>query len=82
MPIMPHVIIVHPEHSLADLIAGRIERQATALLRSTQFELQGRDVVLRGEVHTWHQKQIAQECLRGIHGLGRVINQLAVAGTR
>lgn len=46
--------------------------------RSVRFELIDRDVLLTGSVRTYYQKQMAQESLRGIEGLGRIVNQLEV----
>ena len=46
--------------------------------RPVRFELIDRDVLLTGSVRTYYQKQMAQESLRGIEGLGRIVNQLEV----
>jgi osmotically-inducible protein OsmY len=46
--------------------------------RPVHFELIERDVLLTGSVRSYFQKQMAQESLRGIEGLGRIVNRLEV----
>jgi hypothetical protein len=36
-------------------------------------------VILKGSVLTYYQKQMAQESLRKLEGIGRITNELAVA---
>jgi osmotically-inducible protein OsmY len=40
--------------------------------------LRGEDVVLTGRVQSYFQKQMAQESLRRIEGVGRIVNNLEV----
>ena len=56
-----------------------------ALTRSTFFssrnfnvELQAGSVTLKGIVRTYYQKQLAQESVRSVAGVDRVLNQLEV----
>ena len=46
--------------------------------RRVNFELINRDVLLTGTVRSYYQKQMAQESLRRVEGIDRVINQLEV----
>ena len=46
--------------------------------RQVNFKLINRDVLLTGTVKTYYQKQMAQESLRRVEGIGGVVNQLEV----
>jgi osmotically-inducible protein OsmY len=65
-------------HSLGDLICHALQRQPHLVGRNVRYELRNEDVVLRGCVRTYFQKQMAQETLRNIPGIGRIVNDLEV----
>lgn len=46
--------------------------------RKLRFETADGQVVLSGEVNSYFQKQMAQEALRQIEGIGEINNQLEV----
>jgi osmotically-inducible protein OsmY len=73
--------ILHPAQKLYDQIHLTLTRDPHVGGRSVNFELIDQDVLLTGSVRTYFQKQMAQESLRGIEGLGRIVNQLEVVRT-
>jgi len=75
----PHVHLDSP-HDLRDLVRGVLSRNPYFVGRDLRIEFDQRDVILRGAVGTYYQKQIAQESLRRISGLGTIRNELEVAG--
>ncbi|MCH8829310.1 MAG: BON domain-containing protein [Planctomycetes bacterium] len=65
----------------ADLPArvhSRLARSPHFLGRNLQVEMSGDDVVLRGVVETYYQKQLAQEFIREIDGVGNIRNEIEV----
>jgi len=69
---------VDPSHSLSDRIFHALERQPHLVGRRVSYEILADDVVLTGSVRTYFQKQMAQETLRNIDGINRIINDLEV----
>ena len=47
-------------------------------LRSVQCEVHGDVLTLRGRVKSYYLKQLAQESIRGIDGIHRIVNQMVV----
>jgi osmotically-inducible protein OsmY len=47
--------------------------------RTFRFETHQDRVILRGTVRSWYQKQMAQEMLRCVDGIGEIENQLEVS---
>jgi osmotically-inducible protein OsmY len=76
--------IRHDAHDLSDRIHLVLSRQPHLLGKAIRVEVIDREVLLTGSVRTYFQKQMAQESLRTIEGLGSIRNQLCVsnAGTR
>lgn len=70
--------ILHPAQQLHDRIHLTLTRDPYIGGRQVRFELVDRSVLLTGSVRTYFQKQMAQESLRGIEGLERIVNQLEV----
>lgn len=71
---------------VSDTLVDRIDvalRRTTALMRH-QFQLESNagHVVVRGEVKSYFQKQMAQEVIRRVDGVERVENRLQVAWPR
>ena len=83
---MPQTYILHDAHDSRDLrdrIHLVLSRAPHLLGRPIQVEVVDREVLLTGTVRSYFQKQMAQESLRHIPGLGVIRNQLAVtAGAR
>lgn len=75
---MSKYYILHPAQQLHDRIHLTLARDPYIGGRPVHFELVDRDVLLTGSVRTYFQKQMAQESLRGIDGLGQIVNHLEV----
>ncbi len=75
---MAQKLIHDRPHDLRDLIQSALARNPSLTTRNVRFELHEEDVVLRGIVRTYYQKQLAQESLRSIDGINRVRNELEV----
>jgi len=69
---------IHAPHSAEERMRTRIRRDLSTFGRDVSFELRDREIVLTGVVGSYYQKQMAQESLRRIEGVGRIDNQLAV----
>jgi hypothetical protein len=77
---------------LTENVPGRLEAQDPVLLeaqarldscphrelRSLECELVDRTLYLRGHVRSFYMKQIAQECLRTIRNVSRIVNLIDV----
>lgn len=69
---------VHPPESLSDRIHLVLSTSPFLRGREVRFALNDSEVVLSGRVRSYFQKQMAQESLRGLEGLGTVRNEIAV----
>ena len=62
-----------------DAVVGNVLKKSPYLSgRSLRFEASDGRVVLRGTVGSYYQKQMAQEALRSVEGIGTIENQLEV----
>ena len=59
-------------------IRNAIDQNPHLLGRKVRIETHVGHVTLRGMVRTYYQKQMAQETLRSVVGIGRIVNQLEV----
>ena len=75
---MSKFYILHPAQQLHDRIHLTLSRDPYVGGRPVQFELVEGNVLLKGTVRSYFQKQMAQESLRQIEGLGRIVNELEV----
>ena len=78
---MPQTYILHDAHDSRDLrdrIHLVLSRAPHLFGRPIQVEVVDREVLLTGTVRSYFQKQMAQESLRHVLGLGAIRNQLAV----
>lgn len=64
---------------LQQRVTSALERSPHVAHRTLRFETCDDRVILRGTVRSWYQKQMAQEMLRGVEGVGEIENQLEVA---
>lgn len=76
---MSKTYIRHNAHDLCDRIHLVLAGAPHLLGKRIRVEVMDREVLLTGSVRTYFQKQIAQESLRGVDGLGRIVNRLEVA---
>jgi osmotically-inducible protein OsmY len=63
---------------LDDRIVTALDRNPYLSRRTLRFETQEGRVILRGEVGTFFQKQMAQESLRQVEGIDEITNELEV----
>ena len=75
---MTKTYILHDAHDLHNRIHLVLSKQPHLLGRPIRVEVINREVLLTGSVRSYFQKQMAQESLRQIEGLGPIRNQLCV----
>ena len=75
---MSALYLVDGPHSLNDRVWHALKRQPHLPQRHVHFEVIDQDVILTGSVRTYYQKQMAQESLRSITGIRRIVNDLDV----
>lgn len=70
---------LHPAHELAELVQTTLRDNCRRWARSVDARV-GDDggILLTGCVTSYYQKQMAQEVLRRIQGIGRIHNELRV----
>jgi osmotically-inducible protein OsmY len=66
-------------HSLKDQIGTALRDNPYLFGRTLRVETHEGTVTLRGFVGTYYQKQMAQESVRRIDGVGEISNELEVA---
>jgi len=64
---------------LDDQLIAALERNPHLRGRSLRFETNEGRVTLRGIVHTYYQKQMAQEAVRHVDGVDEIRNELEVS---
>jgi len=70
---------LHPAHEMADLVRRTLARQQSWWGPSVEAHVaEDGGVLLTGRVTSYYQKQMAQELVRRIHGIGRIRNELQV----
>jgi osmotically-inducible protein OsmY len=78
---MTKTYIRHDAHDLCHRIHLVLSQAPHLIGKPIRVEVLDREVLLTGTVRSYFQKQMAQESLRGIEGLGTIRNQLCVTGT-
>uniref|UniRef100_A0A7C4LJV6 BON domain-containing protein n=1 Tax=Schlesneria paludicola TaxID=360056 RepID=A0A7C4LJV6_9PLAN len=69
----------HPAHELAELVRQRLSLPGCAWSRGVRANIHDDGVVvLTGRVRSYYHKQLAQEALRRLTGIGRIHNELCV----
>ncbi len=66
------------ETRLSDRVLSALERSPYLAGRSLRFETEHGRITLRGVVHSYFQKQMAQEAVRRIEGVQEILNELEV----
>ncbi len=66
------------EMPLDDRVLTALERSPYITRRNLRFETAAGRVTLRGVVHSYFQKQMAQEALRHVDGVAEIANELEV----
>ena len=65
-------------YELRHLVESALSKSSFSNARNLRFEVHQAEVVLRGSVRSYYQKQLAQESLRSISGVARIMNELEV----
>ena len=74
-------LLVWQAHEIARSASARLRIAPYPTLRSVSCECDGQGVLLlRGRLHSFYQKQLAQEMVAGLPGVTRVVNHTEVAG--
>ena len=68
-----------PEPSVADRVEQALQTACYRQLHVIAVSVRGRAVVLRGQVRSFHMKQMAQVIALEVTGLGLLSNELTVA---
>jgi osmotically-inducible protein OsmY len=63
---------------LDDRVMSALDRNPYLSRRTLRFETHEGRVILRGEVNTFFQKQMAQESLKQVEGIDEISNELEV----
>lgn len=66
------------EHSLETLVGSALLQSPYLATKNLRFETSQGRVVLRGQVNSYYQKQMAQETVRRLDGVHQVENHLEV----
>ena len=77
---MSQQMLLEQPTELRDLVRNTLARSPHFIGRDLRVDLEHRDVILRGAVSTYYQKQVAQESVRKIAGVGSIRNELEVVG--
>jgi osmotically-inducible protein OsmY len=71
---------IDPSHEVRDLVRGVLARSPYFNGREVRVEFDRQEVILRGAVRSYYHKQVAQESVRRIGGVGAIRNELEVVG--
>ncbi len=66
-------------HEVGKLATDRLRKQPYQAIRALSCEYDQGTLFLRGQLPSFHQKQLAQEAVGGLAGVEQVINETAVA---
>lgn len=72
-------IHIDGKHSLRELAHNSLVTNPYFFGQNIQTEVRGEDVILKGTVSTYYQKQLAQEMMFEIEGVHSVQNEIEVA---
>lgn len=70
--------VLHPAHELAELVQTTLRNQCRWTRSVAAHVRDDGGILLTGRVASFYQKQMAQEALRHIQGIGRIHNELRV----
>ena len=73
---------IHEAHDLMIRVHFVLTRCPYFSRHDVQCEINDQDVVLKGSVRTYYQKQMAQESLRKVGGIRSIVNELNVIASR
>ncbi len=67
-----------PAADLSEAAQASLGQSGYAALSYICCDVHGDHVTLQGRLPTYHLKQLAQECVQRVVGVGRVVNEIAV----
>jgi osmotically-inducible protein OsmY len=67
------------QSKLNDRVAAAIAQNPYLAARRLDFDSEGGNITLRGEVNSYFQKQMAQEAIRSLDGVSGIENHLEVS---
>jgi len=72
-----HITIDHA-HQLSQLVKHAISNSIMIASQNIQYEIEQEQVILTGIVNSYYEKQVAQESVSRVNGVGQVQNRLIV----
>jgi osmotically-inducible protein OsmY len=69
---------LHAAHHLSDQVCQILHAYRGYWSRSVEAAVIDRQIVLTGSVSSYYHKQLAQESLRPVEGIDRIVNRLEV----
>ena len=63
---------------VSQVAVDHLKRSPYLSVRSVACECEQGVVLLRGRVHCYYHKQLAQEAVRGLQGVAQVVNEIEV----
>ena len=76
--IMAQLHFHNQAHGLRELVHNTVAGSPFVVSRNLNVEVEQSEVTLRGCVPSFHQKQLAQESIKHIEGIGEIRNELTV----
>lgn len=74
----PHAEFCQQRSELHELVESALSRNLFLSGRNLRFEVHQDNVVLRGVVRSYYQKQLAQESLKSVQGVSSIKNEIEV----
>ena len=67
-----------PVDNLVDIARGRLSNSPYMAIRDVSCEMENGVLLLRGRLRSFHHKQLAQEAVRPLAGVGQIVNAIEV----
>ncbi|MFZ1932552.1 MAG: BON domain-containing protein [Thermoguttaceae bacterium] len=67
-----------PINDLMDIARGRLCNSPYLAIRSVSCDFENGVLLLRGRLRSFHHKQLAQEAVRPLAGVGQIVNAIEV----
>lgn len=69
------------ELDVLDAAKSSLRKALNSRISTVRCSFEGGMLVLSGQLPNWHQKQLAQEAVMCVAGVGRVSNEISVNGS-
>lgn len=70
--------VSNPRFDMHALVETALSRSAHLSGKNLRIEIHEEEIVIRGVVRSYYQKQLAQESVKSIEGVGRIMNEIEV----